>query len=214
MNPLSDQAFFEAHTLSQAGAGADRALRVRFFYAPMPDPKATLEKGRPMFRTEEMCEIRVDKTLTQCEPVGKMVPDPRERFPAAYAKFKLGHAQQVEGTLLSKWGVMDPAEAAGYEAIGILTVEQLAALSDAQCQQHRGSLADRQRAKDWLDKARGLEPVAQARAENAQLRAEIEALREAVASLGGKVPEKPAEATKRRGRPPGSKNKPKDQTTE
>jgi hypothetical protein len=187
-DPLSDAAFTDL--ASQGIADEDKRLHVSFFYEEVPDAKKTEEMGRPMFKSVEMCSIKApgDRDVV-VERVTKMQPDPRQRFPGHYARFKAGQAVQVEGTLLREWGVLDRATAKSYEAIDIYTVEQLAGLSDGNCQQHRGSMADRQKARDWLDKAKGLEPVAQARAENAKLRAEIEALKEAIEAMGGKVPE-------------------------
>jgi hypothetical protein len=204
LDPLSDAAFTDL--TAQSASEADKGLRVTFFYEEVPDVKRTEEMGRPIFKSVEMCEIRIplDKDNVTVERVEKN-PDLRRRFPGQYARFKAGETVQIEGSLLRQWGLITPAEAKSYEAVDVFTVEQLAGLSDAQCQRYRGSLADRQKAKDFLDKAKGLEPVAQARAENAALRAEIEALREAIAALGGKVPEPPpaAEAPKpKRGRPP------------
>jgi hypothetical protein len=200
-DPLSDAAFDDLS--SQGLADADRNLAVDFFREEIPDPKKTEEMGRPMFRTVEMCSIRVRGTQdTVVGRVDKMQPDPRKRFRRKYEDWKTDKGVEVEGTLLREWGFMDRATAKSYEALDILTVEQLAGLSDAVCQEHRGSLADRQKARDFLDKAKGLEPVAQARAENAALKAQIEALREAIQSMGGTVPDAPA--PKRRGRPPKS----------
>lgn len=208
IDPLSDAAFSDLS--GQGPAEADKNLRVDFFYDEIPDPKKTEEMGRQMFRSVEMCSIRIpgDKDNQVVGRVEKMTPDPRRRFPVDYARFKAGEKAQYEGTPLREWGVLDRATVKSYEAVDVHTVEQLAGMSDVICQQYRGSVADRQKARDWLDKARGLEPVAQARAENAALKAQIEALTEAVKALGGKVPEAPA--PKRLGRPRGSKNKPKN----
>jgi hypothetical protein len=217
-DPLSDAAFSD---LSKQGiSDADRQLHVTFFYEEIPDPKKTEEMGRPIFKSVEMCSIKApgDKDNIVVERVARMQPDPRMRFPAQYARFKAGEKVQIEGTLLRQWGLITPAEAKSYEAVDVYTVEQLAGLSDSICQQYRGSLADRQKARDFLDQAKGLEPAAAARAENQRLRSEIEALREAIASLGGKVPDAPPVSTiaapKRRGRPPGSKNTPKAEPAE
>jgi hypothetical protein len=204
IDPLSDAAFTDL--AGQGIAEADKTLRVDFFYDEIPDAKKTEEMGRPMFRSVEMCSIKIpgDKDNHIIGRVDRMNPDPRRRFAARYAHWKAGNAtKEVEGTLLREWGLLDRAAVKSYEAVDVVTVEQLAGLSDATCQQYRGSLADRQRARDWLDKAKGLEPAAAARAENAALRSEIDALKEAIASLGGKVPEAPVPAVpKRRGRPP------------
>jgi hypothetical protein len=202
-DPLSDAAFVD---LSSAAAVSDeeRKLRVRFFKDEIKDVAATAKEGRPIYKSVEMVEIKIpgDKDNVVVRRVTAM---DCERFPGAYAKFRRGDAVQVVGTPLRNWGLMEPADARGYEDAGILTVEQLAGLSDATCQKHRGSLADRQKARDFLEMAKGLAPVAAARAETEALRAQVEALREQIAALGGKVQDAPP--VKRRGRPPGTKNK-------
>lgn len=202
IDPLSDAAFTDLG--SQQISDDDRRLHVTFFYDEIEDQKLTEQHGRPMFKSVEMCSIRIpgDKDNQVVGRVEKMTPDPRRRFPEQYARFKAGEKVQVEGTLLRAWGLITPAEAKSYEAIDVLTVEQLAGMSDQLCQQYRGAVADRQKARDFLDQAKGLAPASQARAENERLRAEIEALKESVAALGGKVPDAPAQAPKRRGRPP------------
>lgn len=198
-DPLSDAAFVDL-TSAAAVSDEERKLRVRFFKDEIKDEAATKQEGRPIYKSVEMVEIKIpgDKDNVVVRKVGEA---DRERFPAAYAKFKRGDAVQVVGTPLRRWGLMEPAEARGYEEAGVITVEQLAALSDANCQKLRGSLADRQKARDYLEMAKDMAPVAAARAEADALRAQVEALREQIAALGGKVPER-LPAPKRRGRPP------------
>jgi hypothetical protein len=209
IDPLSDAAFSD---LSDAEASdEDKKLRPRFYTDEIKDEAATAREGRPIYRSLEMCEIRIpgDQDNVMVGRVDRMNPDPRQRFPGAYAKFKRGDLHQVTGTPLRRWGQMEPSEARGYEDMGVITVEQLAGLSDATCQKMRGSLADRQRAQDFLEQMKGAAPVAAARAEAAALRAELATLREQFKELGGKVPDVSAPAVaveapapKRRGRPP------------
>jgi hypothetical protein len=183
IDPLSDAAFEDLEAMTP-DAG-DRALRVRFFLEPFKDEEASANEGRPIFKSVEMVEIRIpgNKDNVVVQRVSKMDPDPRERFPAQYAKFKGGDPQQHVGTMLRKWGILDEAEALSYEAVGIFTVEQLAGMTDAACKQYRGSLGDRQKAQDWLDTAKGAAPVAAARAEVARLREELAALREQLGEI-------------------------------
>ncbi len=204
LDPLSDAAFVD---LASAAAVSDeeRKLRVRFFKDEIKDAAATLKEGRPIYKSAEMVEIKIPGDRDNVV-VRKVTASDPERFPGAYARFKRGDAVQVVGTPLLRWGLMEPAEARGYEESGVITVEQLAAMSDATCQKYRGSVADRQKARDFLEMAKGMAPVAAARAESEALRAQIEALREQVLALGGKAPDPvpiaEAPAPKRRGRPP------------
>jgi hypothetical protein len=205
IDPLSNAAFAEAFDLQQNPEVADRRLHVHFYTDEVLDERATngwtetvdgkevrhQGAGRPIYKSVEMCEIHYgDKDNIVIDRVKSMHPDPRSRFPQQYARFKAGDKVQIVGTLLRKWGVIDPAEAKSYEAVNIHTVEQLAGLSDSTCQQYRGSLAHRQMARDWLATAAGHAPTAEARAENQKLREEIQALRDAIAEMkGGDVSE-------------------------
>lgn len=140
--------------------------------------------GRPIFKQVEMCEIRYgDKDNIIRDRVKSMSPDPRQRFAAQYARFKAGEATQIIGTLLREWGLIDRTTSKSYEAVGIHTVEQLAGLSDVNAQQLRGSLADRQKARDFLEMAKGHAPVAQARAELERAQNEIRSLKDRLEAL-------------------------------
>lgn len=183
----------------------DKHVHAEFFWEEIRDEAASEKEGRPIFKSVEMCRIRVpgDKDNVIEDRVKYMSPDPRKRFPGQYARFKAGDAVQVVGTILREWGLIDRATAKSYEAMGIHTVEQLAGVSDANAAGVRGLIADKQKAIDFLEMAKGQAPLTQARAENAQLRAELQALREMVEEMrGGPVSLEPA---KRRGRPPKAK---------
>lgn len=195
-----DSQYVKADQYLQNQAEGDRHVAATFFWEEIIDEAASEKEGRPIYQSVEMCEIRVpgDKDNVIRDRVKYMRPDPRKRFPQQYARFKAGEKVQVVGTLLVEWGLIDRATAKSYAAVGIHTVEQLAGLADSNTQGLRGSVADRQKARDFLAMAAGQAPIAQARAENEKLRAEIEALREMVEGMkgGGEV-----EPPKRRGRP-------------
>lgn len=197
MSDLSDASFIDAVKLQMAGENSgDRLLGVRFYTEEVEDEAASAAEGRPVFKTVEMCEIRVpgDRHNIVRGRIKNMHPDPRRRFPEAYARFKAGDAVQVKGTLLREWGMISRSRAKEYEALGTYTVEQLAGMGDANVQGIRGALAERQKARDFLDVARGQAPLSQARAEIDALRSELQALKEQMSGV--------SEAPKRRGRPP------------
>ena len=200
IDPLSPMAFAQAYEAQQNPDAADRGLRVTFFLDEVLDEAATTEAGRPIHKSVEMCEIKYgDKDNVVVDRVKYMKPDPRQRFPVQWAKFKAGEKEQVVGTLLRKWGLIETALAKDYEAIGIMTVEQLAGLSDELCKRYRGSIADRQKARDFLAMADGQAPIAAARAEIEALREEIRALRDGGAQ--GMPAVAPIETKRRPGRP-------------
>ena len=218
-DPLSDEAFHKAIDYSRDQSAADRHLNVRFYMDELKDEAASAKERRPIYKSEEFCEIRTgDKNSVVVERVRFMHPDPRERFPVQYARFKAGEAQQVVGTPLREWGRIDRSTARAYADLGVITVEQLAAVSDQNAKQVRGMLADRKTAQDYLEEMKGQAPLAEARAENEKLRDEMRALRDQVEALMASSPAPAATnggaEPKRRGRPPGSKNKPKDDAPE
>jgi hypothetical protein len=204
-------------------SAADMALAVRFFLDEVPDPVETAKMGRPIFKTVEMCEIRIpgDKDNVIIDRVKSMHPDPRERFPLAYAKYKAKHKDQVVGTLLREWGLIPRSDALAYEAIGVQTVEQLAGISDTNAASAHVTVAHRQIAKDFLATAAGQAPMTQARADLEAARLEIQGLRDELDALKARVgpvasvpaPIKliepaPIPTGKRRGRPPKVKPEP------
>jgi hypothetical protein len=199
-------------------AAGDRALAVRFYTDEFPDAEATAREGRPMFRTEECVEIQVPGSRDiKMGRVKYMKPDPRQRFPEAYANFKKKAAAQYVGTPLAEWGWIPRSAAKSYAALGIHTVEHLAGLSDTHAREIMGSIADRQKARDFIAQAKGQEPLAQARAELEKAQAQIADLVETVKAQGEKIEAlgaRPVDAPvpKRRGRPP--KAKPADPPTE
>jgi hypothetical protein len=185
IDPLSDAAFFKAVEYQEHPDQGDKILRVRFYSDEIADPEAEAKEGRPMFKTVEMVEIQApgDKYNIVAGEVRHMTPDPRKRFPIQYAQFRAGDKVQVTGTLLRQWGLIDQATAKSYEAAGVYTVEQLAALPDQNL--IRGAIADRQKAKDFLDMAKGQAPLTQARAENQAMKEQLDAMREQLAELTG-----------------------------
>jgi hypothetical protein len=184
---------------------ADRCLAVLFTMEEVEDKVQTAAQGRPIFKSVEFCEIQVpgDRDCISKDRVTRMQPDPRLRFPAAYAKFKAGHADQLVGTPLIEWGPMPRSTAKSYAAVGIHTVEQLAGLSDGNAQSLRGSIEDRTKARDFLETSKGQAPLTEARAEMARMRDEMAALREQIRELGGAPSAAPSPPTPKRkpGRP-------------
>jgi hypothetical protein len=181
---------------------ADKHLAVRFSWDEVEDPVESAKAGRPIFKSVEFCEIRIPGNKDEIirDRVKYMHPDPRERFPIAYAKFRAGDRVQVQGTPLREWAMMTRAQARSYEASNIFTVEQLAGLSDAMAQGKFGSVGDRIKAQDFLKSAAGGAPLTEARAEIEVLREEIRNLRDAMQDQGREVPA-PGVVKRKPGRP-------------
>jgi hypothetical protein len=159
-----------------------------FYRTPKQDKAKTAEEGRPVFKMVEYVRISVpgDKNnLVDC-PVKD---EHRARFRAQYAAFVADKPQdEAVGTPLSAWAGLSPERVAEYQYMKVATVEQLAGVSDLNIQRMgAGTLAERQRARDYIEAAKSRAPMLRAQAENAALRSEMEALRNALKEQGDRL---------------------------
>lgn len=142
----------------------------------------------------------------------------RFRFARQYEAFKKGETAKQDGLPISEWPGCTRADADNLAVYGIHTVEQLVAMPDQNLQAVGHYMALKQRAKDYLQTAKGLAPINQLRAENesmkdklAQMEAQIRALTLArtddapapgpVVREPGDIPMSEAKVAPRRGRP-------------
>jgi hypothetical protein len=88
-------------------------------------------QGRPIFDEREMVEIRIpgDKLAVW---VGRVEDEHRNRWPELYAAFKRGEERAASGTPLEEWThpLMTRSRVAELKALNVLSVEELAAVSD------------------------------------------------------------------------------------
>lgn len=201
MDVESAGSFSEVLTLQQNQAAADASLGLTFEEIDVEDEAASRAEGRPVFKTRHLATIRIpgDKDNAFTFWADKMNADERRRFGKRYQEWKETHTNKVEGTLLREWGLMSRARGREWEALNVFTVEQLAALSDANLQNMRGGNLERQKARDFLEFAKGQAPLIQARAENEKMKAQMSALQEQVDKLT-KLLEERTEPTPRKGR--------------
>lgn len=175
----------------------DPHLHVTFFLQGRPDPKASREAGRPMFRDVEMCRIRFsgDRKKELVAPAHEPFQMRREdgqhmtyaeRYPDHYAAFLKNKADAITGTPVSMLPGLTPSKVRELEASNIVTVEALAALPDRVIgKMGMGARELVERAKGFLDNARDNAATDAIRAENAELRermARLEAMLSAPAA--------------------------------
>lgn len=126
----------------------------------------------------------------------------KQRFAKAYEAWRRGLGEVHEGQPLKDWAAITPAEVMMLAQSNVYTVEQLAAVSDANAQAIGPILALRDRARRHVAESKQAAPLD---AMNARL-AELERRNgELLALLEGQTrpePQPEAEAPKRRGRPP------------
>lgn len=144
--------------------GKEERLYVSFGLHPQLDEDESNKNARPIYKDVEFVKIVVpgDKQNQIHRPVR---PQDKQRFAKAYAAFKAGTQDQLTGTPLSEWSGIGRSQMEELKHFGVRTVEQLAALSDSNAQNIGPIMALRQRAKDYLEQAKGHAPLAQMRAE-------------------------------------------------
>lgn len=180
---------------------ADEGVVAIFENHPLQMGAESEAAGRPIFRDVEHVRILIPGD-NRTEVFRIATEHDKERFEAQYTAFKKGLSgdDQISGTPLSQWTALTPAEVKGFDAIGIKTVEHLAAMSDHVKQRvGMGSEEYQAKAKAYLAAAADNAAVTQMAGENERLKADIADLRRQVAELAAL-----AEASEKRGpgRPP------------
>jgi len=197
------------HTMFEQGNNAgDETLLVKFFNKPKENKAKTLEEGRPIFDDVVYVDIRVagSRNGHVCRPArqGDM-----QRFPRHYAAFKNREEIPLEGTPLSEWSLVTRSQVEELSFFNVKTVEQLAEMSDGNAQGFMGLNTLRQKAKDWVIKAKEAAPAIRLTEElrvrdeeNAKLKAQLAELAEKVEALStapAETARKPRRRTKKKG---------------
>lgn len=148
------------------------------------------QEGRPIFEDREFVRILIpgDRRSMAVEPVRD---EHRQRWPREYEAFKAGLEPPLEGTPLGEWPVsmMTPARVQELLHFNIRTVEQLAAVNDAQLQNlGMGSRELRERARIWFEVARtGAAPLERLIARTEDQAREIERLTRELKAAGAEL---------------------------
>jgi hypothetical protein len=170
----------------RVGANPDDTLLVKFEIKPRLDRQQTEKEGRPIYKDVEYIDIRVpgspdnvNRPATQRDI---------ERFPRHYAAFKnrMNDEEYMEGTPLTEWPLLSRSSVEELGFFGIKTVEQLAAVNDANLQSNRGMAGLKQKAKDWLEVSNQTVKALELKAELEKRDKELKELRAQVAELSAK----------------------------
>lgn len=160
----------------------DQRLHVKFSMQAHFSPSKSHDAQRPIYEDKEYVTIMVpgDKFNIVNRPVWDM---DKQRFPTQYAAFKNGQAQEVIGTPLDTVTFVTAGQRAELAYFGVKTVEQLANMADSNAGKMMGVVGLKRRAIDWLEAAKGNEPMAKMRAELEERDAKLEAQTQALADL-------------------------------
>lgn len=160
-----------------------------FFTDEVEDALASEREGRPIFRSVERVRIHLPgNPLTK--PVHNVTNEHRERWPEQYAAFKRGEELAVDGTPLEAWALLKKAMVLELKALGFMTVEQVAGMSDQAMQRiPMYGRKIRELAEAFLDDAKRNALAAQLAADNERKDAEISRLSAQVEELGKQMQE-------------------------
>ena len=88
------------------------------------------DAGRPIFEDREYVEIIIPGSKNE-RPIRPVRDEDKERWPDEYRRFKEGQEQASEGTPLEQWPRMTRSRVYELKAVGVYSVEDLAALADS-----------------------------------------------------------------------------------
>jgi len=164
-------------------------LRIWTEYADVP--------GKPGDTREfHMCEWvkRGGNGATTCEKIARLEKDQAlwPMIEPAYKAWLKGQEEPTTGTALSAWPGVNPAQADRLKLMHIRTVEDVAAMTDADLEKvGMGARAMRDKARAFMQAKQGEAHIAAAMVErdeeNARLKSEVEELRATVAELAAKA---------------------------
>jgi hypothetical protein len=169
----------------------DEAIVPLFKHMALPNEARTALEGRPIFDDREVVELRSpgkkDYPVFLATQVSHWVEDPisggqtqityAERFAKQYQQFKAQSAQTKSGTPLTHAPFLTEARRAELRALNIYTVEALATVDGQELKNlGQGGRDMKNAAMEFMEEGRRNAP-------NAQMSAELEALRARNATL-------------------------------
>lgn len=176
---MSELADIDVSFLDARQGQMDKNLYVRFFVDAVQDLEKTTLEGRPIFRDAEMVEIRVRGDRNNIV-IREVTPQDKKRFKAAYADFKSDGEKLSSGTPLSQWPAMSRSMVEELKYLGFRTVEDVAAAEELAFNKVMGLRAMAEKAKYFLEQAKGLAPLDTLQAKVDELAATVAAQAEMI----------------------------------
>lgn len=176
-----------------AGNAEDRGVFAEFYMNPVINNRKTEDAGRPIF--DDILYVRIRTPGDRRTEVDRQAKeDDKRRFAYQWAQYQQGATQATSGTPLEEWPLMTPATVRNLKALNISSVEELAGVTDGNLQQvGMGARALRDQAIAYLSRASEGAETRKLAAENAELRAQLEATNANLANLAALVRRKEAE---------------------
>lgn len=140
--------------------------------------------GRKTYKMVERVQVYMPGNGLN-SPVFNVTDEHKERWPKEYEAFKMGAELALNGTPLEEWAILNKAMVLELKSMHILTIEDVANLSDLAVQRiGRGGYSLRERAQAFLDQDKEQELVTRLTAQDEKQQEEISLLRRQVGEMG------------------------------
>ena len=175
----------DEHSFDNRFAMDDKLFVVFSMKAVKNGGKSDLE-GRPIYDDVPHIRIHVpgDKNSIIEAPV---TAEDKVRFASRWEKFQKNMQQSPEGTPLEMWPQLSISQVYEFKALGVMTVEQLAGMSDIHAAKFMGGNELRRRAETYLKVAKDTAEAQRLATVNAELEARLLAQDEALRAMGAKL---------------------------
>lgn len=179
---------YDHNVFNSAAREADKSLAVRLFRAPVRNEEKSVQEGRPIFDYTVMIEIRVrgDRNNVVQRPLR---PEDKVRFREAVRAFEQGDQAGNSGTPLSQWPLMTAAQVEELKYLGFHTVENIAEAHEGVLGKFPGLRSMQEKAKLFLEHAKGGAPMERLLKENTELKSQVEVQQRTIQDLSSKMEE-------------------------
>jgi hypothetical protein len=159
----------------------DKRLFVQFYMEPVKNAVKSAAEGRPIF--DDVPMVKIITPGSRDVMVTRANAQYQQRFPKQWEAFQRNIAQTVDGTPLEQVPFLTVSQVAELKALNVLSLEQLAGLSDAVVHKFMGAQKMKQQAQTYLDAAKSAAPMTQLMAELEKRDAQLAALQQQVEQL-------------------------------
>lgn len=168
-------------------SNGDENLAVKFYDRLVLNNYKSEKEGRPVHETVLYCSIIVPGVTPQMVDE-KATNNHKERFWKQWANYQRGQSEKVEGTPVTEWSSLPRTRAEDLKHMHFITVEQIAAASDTQCQAiGPDGITLRTKARMYIATAKDGAAAEKAAADNEALRNENQLLKEQMADLANRL---------------------------
>lgn len=161
-------------------------LNLRFFSETVPNAPKSAEAGRPIYDIVDFCGVNVPGSRD--EFIQKMNAEGIRLYGPQYEMWKKTQEQPVEGTPISTVPFLNIAQVREFQAVNVMTLEQLANLSDMAVQKlGMGAHEARKKAQTFMASGKDNALLQRTVSENEQLKRDLAAQAQQISDLTKRI---------------------------